>query len=578
MKEPLLPVDLLSRLCELVRAQTGLDFPPARLAAFQRGFAASAKALGFARPLDCVEALLAAPPTREAVESLAEHLTVRETYFFRHPAAFRALTETILPALVAARTGREQHLRLWSAGCATGEEAYSLAISARRCLPDGAGWTVAVLGTDISPRSREHALRGRYREWSFRGARQRVGRTCFTKTPDGWWEVDPRVRRLVAFADHNLITDPYPSADNGTSLMDVVFCCNTLMYFAAHDARSVVGRLERCLAPGGWLVLSPIEAVFALGSALEPISFDGMTLFRKGRGSTTPHSVPRAEVDALRTPAEPSRTQDELENMNQALLAANAEANAEKDRLVLSERRERTEREAASQDLESFMYSVSHDLRAPLRQISGFAKILAEDYAPSLDATARHYLERVRDGATHMGRLIDDLLKLSRVGRRDFERQHVDLEAVIERVIAVLDPEAAGRRIDWRIGPLTAVDCDPGLVEIAFTNLLSNALKYTRRRSQADVEVGETMVGDERVIFVRDNGAGFDMKYADKLFGVFQRLHSASEFEGNGIGLATVHRIVKKHGGRIWAEAEVDKGATFYFTLDAGRVPQTATA
>jgi signal transduction histidine kinase len=223
--------------------------------------------------------------------------------------------------------------------------------------------------------------------------------------------------------------------------------------------------------------------------------------------------------------------------------------------------------EAVNKELEAFTYSVSHDLRAPLRHVDGFAKLLCEEFAPQLDATAQHYLSRIQAGTRQMAQLVDDLLHLARVGRQELRRQATGLNSLVTEVVAELKPEAQGRQVDWRIGSLPFVDCDPTLLKHVLANLLSNALKFTRTRPSAIVEVGQLERNGRPVIFVRDNGVGFSMKYADKLFGVFQRLHRAEDFEGTGVGLATVQRIVHKHGGQVWAEAELDKGASFYFTL-----------
>jgi signal transduction histidine kinase len=231
---------------------------------------------------------------------------------------------------------------------------------------------------------------------------------------------------------------------------------------------------------------------------------------------------------------------------------------------------ERTaELEATNKELEAFTYSVSHDLRAPLRRIDGFAKLLMEEYSGGLADAARHYLVRVRDGTRHMGQLVDDLLNLARVGRRELSVRMTDLNSLVEAVRRELQPETAGREIEWQIGQLPFVDCDPNLLKQVFANLLSNAAKFTRPRQPAVIEVGAIEQDGHPVIFVRDNGVGFNMKYAGKLFGVFQRLHRSEDFEGTGVGLATVQRIIRKHGGRLWAEAELNKGATFYFTLGA---------
>ena len=226
--------------------------------------------------------------------------------------------------------------------------------------------------------------------------------------------------------------------------------------------------------------------------------------------------------------------------------------------------------ESANRELEAFTYSVSHDLRAPLRHMDGFSKILAEDFAPQLPAEGQRMVERIRASARHAGELVDDLLGLSRVGRTELKLEIVGLKGVVEGAVRNLEREAQGREIEWRVGELPFVECDAGLIQQVFANLLSNALKFTRPRAKALIEVGTRKQDGETLVFVRDNGVGFSMKYADKLFGVFQRLHRAEDFEGTGVGLATVQRIVHKHGGRVWAEAELDKGAMFSFTLRRG--------
>jgi PAS domain S-box-containing protein len=229
---------------------------------------------------------------------------------------------------------------------------------------------------------------------------------------------------------------------------------------------------------------------------------------------------------------------------------------------------ERTaELSAANKELESFTYSVAHDLRAPLRHIDAFSKILEEDCAAELPPQAAHYLQNIRKSTGKMSLLVDDLLNLARIGRQELRRQPTPLSGLVDEVVADLQNETAGRTLEWRIEPLPAVECDPGLMKQVFANLLSNAVKYTRPRPVAVIEVGCRKMNGDSAVFVRDNGVGFNMKYVDKLFGVFQRFHLAEEFEGTGVGLATVDRIVRKHGGHIWAEAAVDMGATFYFTV-----------
>lgn len=218
-------------------------------------------------------------------------------------------------------------------------------------------------------------------------------------------------------------------------------------------------------------------------------------------------------------------------------------------------------------ELESFAYSVAHDLRAPLRHIAGYSNVLVQDYGPQLDEEGIRYLGKIGDGAQEMGRLVDDLLSLSKIGRQQLALQKTPLDSILRQVVEDFTPECSGREVEWRIGALSSADCDPALMKQVFANLVSNALKYTRKREHAVIQVGQTKQNHERVIFVRDNGVGFDMQYVGKLFGVFQRLHKARDFEGTGVGLAIVQRIIRKHGGRIWAEAKLDQGATFFFTV-----------
>ncbi len=223
--------------------------------------------------------------------------------------------------------------------------------------------------------------------------------------------------------------------------------------------------------------------------------------------------------------------------------------------------------EASNRDLESFTYSVSHDLRAPLRHMDGFSRILVEEYSHQLPPGAKQYLERVRAATAHMGQLVDDLLNLAQVGRGSLRIVNTDLNELVADTILSLEAETRGRLVDWRVGRLSPAQCDPGLMRQVFFNLLSNALKFTHPQEKAVIEIGEIRNEGEPEIFVRDNGVGFDMKYADKLFQVFQRLHGEDEFEGTGVGLAIVYRILQKHGGGIRAESSPRNGATFYFTV-----------
>jgi PAS domain S-box-containing protein len=252
------------------------------------------------------------------------------------------------------------------------------------------------------------------------------------------------------------------------------------------------------------------------------------------------------------------RTEDEIHALNQFLEDRNREL------------------AATNEDLEAFTHSVAHDLRAPLRHIDAYSKLLPESLGSELPPDARGHLKLITDGVKQMGQLIDDLLSLARVGRCELNIQVTGLSSVVAEILRELKPELESRDIRCQTGDLPFVQCDAGLIKVVFYNLLSNAIKYTRPRQTAIIEIGQTNSSNgQPVVFVRDNGVGFNMKYADKLFGVFQRLHRREDFEGTGVGLATVQRIIHKHGGRIWAEAELDKGATFYFNLGSPekRVP-----
>jgi len=223
--------------------------------------------------------------------------------------------------------------------------------------------------------------------------------------------------------------------------------------------------------------------------------------------------------------------------------------------------------EASNHELEAFSYSVSHDLRAPLRGINGWSLALLEEYGDRLDPQARGYLDRVRSESQRMGHLIDDLLKLSRVTRADMQVETVDLTSLAGSIAARLREAEPARQIEFVIEPGLTASGDPLLMEIALTNLLSNAVKFTGPRALAHIEFGQTRSKGELVFYVRDNGVGFNMAYAHTLFGAFQRLHKPSEFPGTGIGLATVQRVIHRHGGRVDVEAQPNQGATFYFTL-----------
>ena len=234
---------------------------------------------------------------------------------------------------------------------------------------------------------------------------------------------------------------------------------------------------------------------------------------------------------------------------------------------------------AANSELESFAYSVSHDLRAPLRHLVGYSELLQKHASGSLDDKSQKYLQTILEAGKRMGNLIDDLLAFSRIGRAESRTNDVDLQQLVKEVVSEVGQQAKGREISWKIDTLPACHGDRSLLRLAVVNLVSNAVKFTGTRSRAEIEIGAVDGKEDKIeIFVRDNGVGFEMQYVDKLFGVFQRLHRTDEFEGTGIGLATVQRIIHRHGGTVRAEGAVDRGATFYFTLPKATYPAQRTA
>ncbi|MBI3609410.1 MAG: hypothetical protein HY204_01750 [Nitrospirae bacterium] len=248
---------------------------------------------------------------------------------------------------------------------------------------------------------------------------------------------------------------------------------------------------------------------------------------------------------------------------------AEEELRRQRDRLEALVKKRAAELEAVNKELEAFCHSVSHDLRAPLRSMDGFSRLLIEEYGNHLDDRGRDYLERVRAGALRMMKLIEDLLSLSRLGRSEMQRERLNLSALAEAAAAKLKESQPGRRVEFRIAPDLTVEGDRRLLRAVMEHLLGNAWKFTEKHPKAVIEFGATGREGQPIFFVRDDGAGFDMAYSHKLFGAFQRLHSPAEFPGNGIGLAVVQRIIHRHGGRVWAEGAVEKGAMFYFTIES---------
>ena len=281
---------LLARLSDFVETRLGLHFPPDRLTDLERGIGAAAGEFGFDSIESCIQWLLSSDLSHRQIETLAGHLTIGETYFFRDHRVFDILETQVLPQLIDSRRGRDQHLRIWSAACSSGEEPYSLAMLLTRMIPDLKGWKISILATDISPVSLKKAAAGVYGDWSFRDTPRWVKAGCFKKR-EKKFAIDPRIKEMVTFSCLNLAEDPYPAIFNAAQGMDIIFCRNVLIYFSRDKAETVIRNLQHCLVDGGWLVVSPVEVPGAvMPPHLHPVRFPGAVLYRKG---AMPEQIPR---------------------------------------------------------------------------------------------------------------------------------------------------------------------------------------------------------------------------------------------------------------------------------------------
>ncbi|HMK65321.1 MAG TPA: GAF domain-containing protein, partial [Thermodesulfobacteriota bacterium] len=326
-------------------------------------------------------------------------------------------------------------------------------------------------------------------------------------------------------------------------------CCTTSLLASTTDADRQVRTRNYCNAVG-------YESVALIPLRTKGATF-GLLQFNDQRTNRfTPEKIALFERIAENIAVHLAKTQDEEEIRR---------LNDELEQRV----RERTNQlEALNKELEGFSYSISHDLRTPLRHLTGFVNLLKQNMDGEMDDKRRHYLDVIATSALKMGKLINDILSFSRMGRTNINQSHINLNNMVVEILKALSPESKEREIDWTIGALPEIYGDPAMIRIVFENLISNAVKYTRGRYQAEVEVGHLDEKSEEYIFyIKDNGAGFDMAYQGKLFNLFQRLHHEKDFEGTGLGLANVRRIISRHGGRVWAEGATDQGATFYFSL-----------
>jgi signal transduction histidine kinase len=343
-----------------------------------------------------------------------------------------------------------------------------------------------------------------------------------------------------------------------SSTLQQIWANRTICCLTGKDIKAFNGKLWKTVQPE--LVHSPMaEMLMLVAHSGNPGEWSGHiegSVFSRGKWKFSAWCTEDLIVVQVQTIVR--ETEYDGTTMTQRVL--NLEDQAENRKIEL---------DSIIKELEAFTYSVSHDLRAPLRRLDGYSQELLSEYSERLDETGKHYLQRIRYSAQRMGELIDDLLKLTKISRQKIKRSKVDLAEISREVLDELSELEPDRNVDIRFGSDLYVYADKGLVRILLYNLLSNAWKFTSRKTAAMIEIGQTVKGYKNFFYIRDNGTGFDMRYAGKLFNAFQRLHSEIEFEGNGIGLATVRRIANLHGGDIWADSILDEGATFYFTLNS---------
>jgi signal transduction histidine kinase len=393
-------------------------------------------------------------------------------------------------------------------------------------LVDDAGKVIGIASTERNITARKRAEKALQKSQELLTQAEKMGRV-------GGWEFDVETKQQTwtetVYDIHELEITGHPTVDQGVN-------------FYTPASRPIIERaVQRAIEQG------------------EPFDLELEIITAKGNVRAV-HAIGKADLARrkisgfIQDITERKRAEEEVHKLN---------ANLEK-RVI-----ERTAQlEAANKELESFSYSVSHDLRAPLRHVQGYVDMLAHEAEGRLSDKGRRYMKTIEDASREMGVLIDDLLAFSRMGRAEMIETMVNLDSLVQDTLRDLEPATRGRNIVWKIPPLPAVQADPEMLKLALTNLLGNAVKFTRPRDPAQIEIGcDGREGGRVIFFVRDNGVGYDPQYAHKLFGVFQRLHRADEFEGTGVGLANVRRTIARQGGRVWAEGKLNAGATFYFTL-----------